>query len=327
MTALGKRASAPERRHRCAGRNCRHRLKHLSACSRSHSSFQLVPRDPFTLAHRSPKRKRQYLTCQALEHRAGFEPANTGFADQRVCHFATGARLIWPQTQKTHRAFWRVGRRDSELDVESSSWHTPAERCKDSTYKSRECEPMSSVLELSEFGAFSGAAGNRISASPDRDTVGIARCPVNCGRLFSAQRFMANTRKSDPSIESIERPPKFSPNRRLMQNLPEKRTDHSTRRAQTLKALNLVPGRSIGREKDPCQSISIDWNESDYYQIVAVLSKHQDGGAKSSRDAAPWQAEKRANWAIIVCNRLTLTKAVRYCLLASSFRAIGWGCS
>jgi hypothetical protein len=27
-----------------------------------------------------------------LEHRAGIEPANTGFADQRVSHFATGAR-------------------------------------------------------------------------------------------------------------------------------------------------------------------------------------------------------------------------------------------
>ncbi len=27
-----------------------------------------------------------------LEHRMGFEPMNTGFADQRVSHFATGAR-------------------------------------------------------------------------------------------------------------------------------------------------------------------------------------------------------------------------------------------
>jgi hypothetical protein len=27
-----------------------------------------------------------------LEHRAGFEPAYTGFADLRVSHFATGAR-------------------------------------------------------------------------------------------------------------------------------------------------------------------------------------------------------------------------------------------
>jgi hypothetical protein len=26
-----------------------------------------------------------------LERRAGIEPANTGFADPRVCHFATGA--------------------------------------------------------------------------------------------------------------------------------------------------------------------------------------------------------------------------------------------
>ena len=28
-----------------------------------------------------------------LEHRVGIEPTNTGFADQRVSHFATGARL------------------------------------------------------------------------------------------------------------------------------------------------------------------------------------------------------------------------------------------
>ena len=28
-----------------------------------------------------------------MEHRAGIEPANTGFADQRVSHFATGAHL------------------------------------------------------------------------------------------------------------------------------------------------------------------------------------------------------------------------------------------
>jgi hypothetical protein len=26
-----------------------------------------------------------------MEHRMGFEPMNTGFADQRVSHFATGA--------------------------------------------------------------------------------------------------------------------------------------------------------------------------------------------------------------------------------------------
>ena len=29
-----------------------------------------------------------------LEHRAGIEPANTGFADQRVSHFATGAHVL-----------------------------------------------------------------------------------------------------------------------------------------------------------------------------------------------------------------------------------------
>ena len=29
-----------------------------------------------------------------MEHRAGIEPANTGFADQRVSHFATGASPV-----------------------------------------------------------------------------------------------------------------------------------------------------------------------------------------------------------------------------------------
>jgi hypothetical protein len=31
------------------------------------------------------------LIFEALEHRAGIEPANTGFADLRVSHFATDA--------------------------------------------------------------------------------------------------------------------------------------------------------------------------------------------------------------------------------------------
>jgi hypothetical protein len=29
---------------------------------------------------------------ESLEHRVGIEPTNTGFADQRVSHFATGAQ-------------------------------------------------------------------------------------------------------------------------------------------------------------------------------------------------------------------------------------------
>jgi hypothetical protein len=32
-----------------------------------------------------------FYRLKILEHRAGFEPANTGFADLRVSHFATGA--------------------------------------------------------------------------------------------------------------------------------------------------------------------------------------------------------------------------------------------
>jgi hypothetical protein len=31
-----------------------------------------------------------------MEHREGIEPSNTGFADQRVSHFATGAQLASP---------------------------------------------------------------------------------------------------------------------------------------------------------------------------------------------------------------------------------------
>ena len=38
-----------------------------------------------------------------LEHRAGIEPANTGFADQRVSHFATGARSF-PQGRRAGNA-------------------------------------------------------------------------------------------------------------------------------------------------------------------------------------------------------------------------------
>ncbi len=34
-----------------------------------------------------------------MEHRAGIEPANTGFADQRVSHFATGALVLAGESQ------------------------------------------------------------------------------------------------------------------------------------------------------------------------------------------------------------------------------------
>jgi hypothetical protein len=34
-----------------------------------------------------------FFALDVMEHRAGIEPANTGFADQRVSHFATGAHL------------------------------------------------------------------------------------------------------------------------------------------------------------------------------------------------------------------------------------------
>jgi hypothetical protein len=56
-----------------------------------------------------------------LERRAGIEPANTGFADPRVSHFATGALwklkrdlekldTNWDHEQiKNPPAIWRVG--------------------------------------------------------------------------------------------------------------------------------------------------------------------------------------------------------------------------
>ena len=43
--------------------------------------------------------KTRHKPMTLLEHRAGIEPANTGFADQRVSHFATGAHVdIYEQT-------------------------------------------------------------------------------------------------------------------------------------------------------------------------------------------------------------------------------------
>ena len=37
-----------------------------------------------------------------LEHRMGFEPMNTGFADQRVSHFAIGAHGASAVTRQKH---------------------------------------------------------------------------------------------------------------------------------------------------------------------------------------------------------------------------------
>ena len=36
----------------------------------------------------------QTQVVDLLEHRMGFEPMNTGFADQRVSHFAIGAHSL-----------------------------------------------------------------------------------------------------------------------------------------------------------------------------------------------------------------------------------------
>src|SRR5215469_13272452 len=51
------------------------------------SEFPRVSPATHSRTHREEQRKLLNL----LEHRAGIEPANTGFADQRVSHFATGA--------------------------------------------------------------------------------------------------------------------------------------------------------------------------------------------------------------------------------------------
>jgi hypothetical protein len=37
---------------------------------------------------------------EILEHRMGFEPMNTGFADQRVSHFAIGAHARYAIAQR-----------------------------------------------------------------------------------------------------------------------------------------------------------------------------------------------------------------------------------
>jgi hypothetical protein len=83
-----------------------------------------------------------------LERRAGIEPANTGFADLRVNHFATGALEQLAMVDKPLKLFtenqkptalssgWVIRIRDS--CSESSLENTPAQRSQDScTYTSR----------------------------------------------------------------------------------------------------------------------------------------------------------------------------------------------
>lgn len=41
--------------------------------------------------------KQARFVFEFMEHRMGVEPMNTGFADQRVSHFATGAHLLPPK--------------------------------------------------------------------------------------------------------------------------------------------------------------------------------------------------------------------------------------
>jgi hypothetical protein len=50
---------------------------------------------------------------EILEHRVGIEPTNTGFADQRVSHFATGAHcsaeLIYAAERAARTLLWLCG--------------------------------------------------------------------------------------------------------------------------------------------------------------------------------------------------------------------------
>ena len=73
-----------------------------------------------------------------LERRAGIEPANTGFADLRVCHFATGASfnirtLNRVQNEKPTEPCggWVVG--IAGFRLESSPKYTPAHGRSDSS--------------------------------------------------------------------------------------------------------------------------------------------------------------------------------------------------
>jgi hypothetical protein len=69
------------------GRTCVHSL-HLPL----HSKATANPQAPSSLIHKG-----------FMEHRMGFEPMNTGFADQRVSHFAIGARRCRSQGGRGNR--------------------------------------------------------------------------------------------------------------------------------------------------------------------------------------------------------------------------------
>lgn len=61
----------------------------------------------------------------------GIEPMNTGFADQRVSHFATGARtftvhLIPSVYTQNPPAFGRVGHQTSNMSIEIRLKRTPS---------------------------------------------------------------------------------------------------------------------------------------------------------------------------------------------------------
>ena len=67
-----------------------------------------------------------WSTEDDVEHRMGFEPMNTGFADQRVSHFAIGARdrrVRTARRQKRGVAVVHLQKNRMQVLQASNKWH------------------------------------------------------------------------------------------------------------------------------------------------------------------------------------------------------------